>query len=105
MTPDEKALAKLQICSVEEIQPLVATCIIRCVGGIVRPGQKFDVGASVDSPCEGFRVSLDLIERYGYRVDFIDPPNNARVHFKGDGVSLLARGITISSVNRSNRQA
>ncbi len=95
---DEKNPAKLQIYAVEEVEPLAATCIVRCVGGVARPGQQFNIESSIGSPSEGVRVSLDWIERYGRRVNFVDAPNNARVQFRGDGTSLLGKGITIYSV-------
>ncbi|MFE7647941.1 Scr1 family TA system antitoxin-like transcriptional regulator [Streptomyces phaeoluteigriseus] len=39
---DDTASGKLQIHSVEEKDPKGATCIVRCVGGGVRAGQRFE---------------------------------------------------------------
>ncbi|MBB4715637.1 hypothetical protein BJ965_005519 [Streptomyces luteogriseus] len=86
---------KLQIYAVEETEPLSATCIVRCVGGLVRSGQRFTVESADGNSGESFHVTLDWIERYGHRVDSFDPPHNARVHLSGSGVSLLKEGLTI----------
>ncbi|MEU6471938.1 hypothetical protein ABZ927_04015 [Streptomyces massasporeus] len=89
---------KLQIHAVEEAGALSATCIVRCVGGLVRPGQRFTVEPADGTSGESFRVELDWIDRYGHRVEFVDPPHNARVHLSGGGVSHLRKGLTIISV-------
>lgn len=94
----ERVAGRLQIYEVEEIKAASAICIVRCVGGIVRPGQLFVIESTVESPSKAFRVSLDWIECYGRRVEFVDPPHNARVQLAGDGVSLLVKGITISEL-------
>ncbi|MFF4753453.1 hypothetical protein ACWD5R_09615 [Streptomyces sp. NPDC002514] len=99
---DDRNLDKLQIYAVEEADHQSATCIVRCVGGIVRPGQRFDVGSpSADHSNERSQIVLDWIDRYGNRVDFVDPPHNAKVHFSGSGVSLLEKGVTITSVGEA----
>lgn len=89
---------KLQIHAVEWADSLSATCIVRCVGGVVRPGQRFSFESVSGNLGESLYIVLDWIDRYGRRVDFVDPPHNARVHFSGSGVSLLEKGLTIISV-------
>lgn len=87
----EPAQGRLQIYSVEERGAAYATCIVRCVGGIARTGQRFN--AAADSPGEEVSITLDKIIRYGRTVDFIDPPHNAKVEFSGPGVIVLTRGV------------
>lgn len=94
---DESNPGQIQIFSVEEKSPHEAICIVRCVGGIVRPGQSFDIGSVVDRGGRKAYVVLDWIERYRSRVDFIDPPHSAMVHLSGEGVAMLNKGITITS--------
>ncbi|WP_413757563.1 hypothetical protein [Streptomyces sp. MMBL 11-3] len=88
---DENGTGKLQIFSIEERGGSVAVCVVRCVGGVARVGQRFDVG----SAGEVSHVTLDRIHRYGQQVDFVDPPHNAKVHLSGEGVPLLTEGIVI----------
>jgi hypothetical protein len=90
---------KLQIYAVEEAQALSVTCIVRCVGGLVRPGQRFAVEPVGGSSDEDFSVVLDWIDRYGQRVEFVAPPHNAKVHLSGGGVVLLRKGLTVISVD------
>jgi hypothetical protein len=95
---DNRNPGQLQIYAVEEVDSMSATCIVRCVGGIVRPGQLFDVNSLSGNPNERSHITLDWIDQYRQRVDFIDPPHSAKVHFSGGGVSLLEKGVTIVSV-------
>lgn len=90
---------QLQIYEVEETDSRSATCIVRCVGGVVRPGQHFDTGSAIEDPNVTLEVMLEWINRYGHFVDFFDPPHNAKVHFTGDGVALLKAGVTITSTS------
>ncbi|MEU6549750.1 hypothetical protein ABZ915_05570 [Streptomyces sp. NPDC046915] len=87
----------LQVYSVEERDLRSATCIVRCVGGVVRPGRRFvaDVADSADggpSP-----LLLDWIECYGHRMDAVDPPYSAKAHLSGEGVALLEKGVVITA--------
>jgi hypothetical protein len=61
-------------------------------GGAVRPGLKFTTDSPSDAAEADQHVTLEEIYRYGTRVDFIDPPHNAKVVFSGPGVTFLARG-------------
>lgn len=83
----------------------MATCIVRCVGGEVRTGQLFDVGASAGVPTGETQVVLDWIERYGQRADFLSPPHSAMIHLSGRGVALLTRNLTITSIERPHKAA
>ncbi|MET9757599.1 hypothetical protein ABZ016_00845 [Streptomyces sp. NPDC006372] len=91
---------KLQIYAVEAMAPLSATCIVRCVGGLVRPGRRFSIGSADEVSGERFHIMLNWIDRYEHRVDYFDPPHSARVHFSGSGAFLLKKGLTIISVDR-----
>jgi predicted NUDIX family NTP pyrophosphohydrolase len=92
--------SKLQIVSVESTTPSKATCIVRCVGGIVRTGQIFSVRSTTDvAGADSHHIALDWIDRYGRRVDFFDPPHSATVALSGGGVAGLSKGVIISSVD------
>lgn len=95
---DDQAAGQLQIYAVEEMKPASAICIVRCVGGIVRPGQRFAIESINEFPSEAVQITLDWIERYGRLVEFVDPPSSARVQLAGGGVSLLVKGVTISEI-------
>jgi len=95
---DEGNAGKLQIYSVEERDSAGATCIVRCVGGIARVGQQFDVASAVDSSGNVSSVTLDWLKRYERPMDFVDPPHNAKVHFSGAGVTMLKAGVIVTSV-------
>ncbi|MFI6656722.1 hypothetical protein ACIBL8_14540 [Streptomyces sp. NPDC050523] len=95
---DDATRGKLQIYAVENVDSASATCVVRCVGGIVRAGQQFTDESAAGSPGDRARMSLDWIERYGRRVEFIDPPNNGRVQLTGDGVTSLMKGAVINAV-------
>lgn len=94
---DEVSVARLQVFAIDEAEAAAAVCIVRCVGGIVRPGQRFSVDSEGDSPGGDSAVTLDWIDRYGRRVDFIDPPHNAKVRFFGEEVKSLREGVTVAS--------
>ncbi|MFD7460530.1 MULTISPECIES: hypothetical protein [unclassified Streptomyces] len=89
---------ELQIYSVEERETAAATCIVRCVGGIPRTGQRFLVGSALDPAARPVHVTLDWICRYGKRVDFVDPPHSAIVRLSGEAVAVLERGVILTSV-------
>ncbi|MFF8845850.1 hypothetical protein ACF08N_24545 [Streptomyces sp. NPDC015127] len=69
----------LQIHTVEPVDARTAECVVRCVGGTARPGQRYDGG----------RLRLDRIDRYGRHVDLVHPPHSAKVRLSGDGVARL----------------
>ncbi|MFI1365784.1 hypothetical protein [Streptomyces griseochromogenes] len=98
-----RADAKLRIHSVEERDAQAATCIVRCVGGVVRVGQRFGVGSADDTKGGGTEggsplIALAWILRYERPVDFVDPPHSAKVRLTGEGVGLLEKGIVITAV-------
>ncbi|MFE9994405.1 hypothetical protein [Streptomyces avermitilis] len=72
------------------------------MGGEVRTGQFYDVGASAAVPTDGTQVVLDWIERYGQRTDFLDPPHSAMIHLSGRGAALLTRNLTITSIENGS---
>ncbi|MFE1314313.1 hypothetical protein [Streptomyces sp. NPDC058755] len=84
-----RADARLQIYSVEERDGATATCIVRCVGGVVRVGQRFGVGPD--------KVTLKGILCYERPVDFVDPPHSAKVWLTGRSVGLLEEGSVITA--------
>lgn len=63
----------------------------------MRAGQRFSVDNAGDDSAAGPQVMLEWINRYGSSVDFVDPPHNAKVHFIGEGASLLRGGLIIAS--------
>lgn len=89
----------LQIHSVEERDSRSATCIVRCVGGVVRPGQRFGV-ESADPSGGSSHLLLEWIECYGHRMDAVEPPYSAKAHLSGDGVSCLEEWVGITTVWR-----
>ncbi|MET7296791.1 hypothetical protein ABZS79_32640 [Streptomyces griseoloalbus] len=93
----ESMSGKLQIYSVEERLGDSTVCVVRCVGGVVRPGRQFTTAPPSDAAEADQHVTLEEIYRYGATVDFIDPPHNAKVVFSGPGVTILARGVTLVS--------
>jgi hypothetical protein len=86
----------LQIHSVEERDLRSATCIVRCVGGVVRPGQRFGVDGA-DPSDGGAQLLLEWIECYGHRMDAVDPPYSAKAHLAGEGVSCLEEWAVITT--------
>ncbi|MET7887108.1 hypothetical protein [Streptomyces avermitilis] len=102
MNVNEASAGKIQIYSIEEQDSRMATCIVRCVGGEVRTGQLFGVGASGGVPADETQVALDWIERYGQRTDFLSPPHSAMIHLSGRGAALLTRNLTITSIENGS---
>jgi hypothetical protein len=88
----------LQIYSVEERDAVSATCVVRCVGGVVRVGQRFGVGPDGGTRAGAPLVSLEGILRYERPTDSVDPPHSAKVHLTGEGVALLEEGWVITAV-------
>lgn len=79
--------ARLQIHSVEQVEPTAAVCIVRCVGGTAHVGQEF-AGS----------MTLDWILRYGREVELLDPPHSAKVRLSGAGVRKLERGAVVTAL-------
>ncbi|MGW0699566.1 hypothetical protein ACWD0A_09575 [Streptomyces sp. NPDC002867] len=80
----------LRIHTVEPVDARTAVCVVRCVGGVIRPGQVYDGG----------RLRLEAIDRYGRGVDLVDPPHSAKVRFSGDGVARLRARSVIATHGR-----
>jgi len=79
---------QLQIHEIEENGPGWSRCVVRCVGGVVRRGDRLDGG----------RLTVERIEAYGRReVDFVDPPCAARVRLTGPGVTSLRRRLVVGA--------
>ncbi|TQE24200.1 hypothetical protein Sipo8835_33635 [Streptomyces ipomoeae] len=95
---DDTNRGELQIYSVEEREDAAAICIVRCVGGIVRAGQKFHTETPGDTTRDSPSINLDWINRHERMMDFIDPPHSAKVHLSGQGVSALKRGVILYSI-------
>ncbi|MFF3687617.1 hypothetical protein [Streptomyces sp. NPDC002187] len=75
----------LQIHTAEPVAPGVVECVVRCVGGLVRVGQRYEAG----------RFTVDWIKSYGRRVDQIPPPYSAKVQLSGAGVEELRDRVVI----------
>jgi hypothetical protein len=88
---------QLQIYSVEERETAAATCIVRCVGGVPRTGQRFVVGTALDPTGRPSHVALGWICCYGKRVDVLYPPYSAMVRLSGEAVAMLERGVILTS--------
>src|SRR5882757_8688217 len=95
---DDSTAGKLQIYSVEERDVVAATCIVRCVDGVVSTGQQFKADPIADATEGPSLLSLGWINRYGKMMDFIDPPHSATVYLSGNGVASLKRGVTLTSI-------
>ncbi|MFF7971889.1 hypothetical protein [Streptomyces sp. NPDC007905] len=93
-----RADARLRIHSVEERDAVTATCIVRCVSGVVRVGQRFGVGPDGGRGDGAPVVALGGILKYERPLDFVDPPHSAKVHLTGEGVALLEKGAVITAV-------
>ncbi|WP_330459536.1 hypothetical protein OIB37_23295 [Streptomyces sp. NBC_00820] len=92
-----RADARLQIHSVAERGTSSATCVVRCVSGVVRVGQRFGVGPDGGTRDDAPLVTLEGIVRIR-PVDFVDPPHSAKVRVTGEAVALLERGSVITAV-------
>ncbi|MFD5328761.1 hypothetical protein [Streptomyces sp. NPDC127092] len=79
---------QLQIYETEENGPGWTRCVVRCVGGVVRRGDRLDGG----------RLTVDRIDAYmKVDVDFVDAAHAARVLLSGPGVSGLRRSLVIGT--------
>ncbi|MFJ9813704.1 hypothetical protein ACIRU3_00285 [Streptomyces sp. NPDC101151] len=92
-----RADATLQIYSVQERDATTATCIVRCVGGVVRVGQRFGIGPDRGTQEGAPLMTLEGILRYQRPVDCVDPPHSAKVRLTGEGVALLEKGSVITA--------
>ncbi|WP_455358645.1 hypothetical protein [Streptomyces sp. SYSU K21746] len=94
------AVAKLQIESIERRSARDAVCIVRCIAGIARPGQRFTVqeGPTIEGVSESLHMSW--VDRYGRRVEILDPPHAAKVLLVGAQVEDLKAGQTLTIESR-----
>lgn len=77
---------ELQIYSVVEHGPDGGVCVVRCVGGVLRPRQVYAARGLTGT------VRLDRVEKYGRPVEFIDPPHSALIHLSGGVLDQLRYG-------------
>lgn len=89
--------SKLQVYSVEQERPDGGTCVVRCIEGVVRVGQVFQLEGGEGSEEILKTLTLDRIERYGRFVEFFDPPHNALVHLSGGPLAPLRYGDVLAS--------
>ena len=97
MTPLEDDPGLLQVYAFEMSAGTWGTCVVRCVGGVVRRGDVLFLGQEA-APRLVF--TLEKIERYAnVVVEAFDPPHAARVTLLGEGVQDLRRGdiLVVSS--------
>ncbi|MFE0771737.1 hypothetical protein [Streptomyces sp. NPDC058861] len=93
--------SKLQIYSVEQDSADGSICVVRCIGGVARVGQIFVAqGEESDRPSQ--RYTLERIDRYNRRVEFFDPPHNARVHLSGRPLAGLSEGSILVSLEEKS---
>jgi hypothetical protein len=96
----DSTTGKLQIYSTEERGADFAICIVRCVGGVVHSGFRFLIESTDDAEnAASPTLSLDWIKRYDRMMDFIDPPHSAMVRLSGKSVSLLERGVILTTAS------
>lgn len=95
---DDDTAGELQIYSVEEGDAAAATCVVRCVGGVVRTGQQFKTRPTFDGAGDSVLLKLDWINFYQQVTDFLYPPYSALVGLSGNGANSLKRGVVLISV-------
>jgi hypothetical protein len=96
---DGYAAGQLQIYSVEEVRTASAACAVRCIDGTAYSGQQFNIDTDADTAYrETSPLTLNWIIAYGQLADFIKPPYSAVVHFTGESVNALRRGVTLTSL-------
>ncbi|MFC5031269.1 hypothetical protein C8250_039390 [Streptomyces sp. So13.3] len=85
--------ARISVEDTEEATVDRAVCIVRCLEGVVSPGDMFDVATSTGG--EDARVALYVtrIWRYGRPIDLLGPPHSAKVELTGQG-TLSLPGVT-----------
>ncbi|MFE2381677.1 hypothetical protein [Streptomyces misionensis] len=96
---DEHQTARLQIYSVEERSATTAVCIVRCVEGIARAEQTFEIEFAAGQGHSQQHLRLDWILRYEKPAGFLEPPHNGKVHLTGEGIEDLTRGTIIRRVD------
>ncbi len=96
---------ELQIYSVEAGDAATATCVVRCVGGVVRTGRHFRTCPTGDATGDPVLLSLDWIKCYEKIVDSLHPPYSAKVKLSGNGVESLKRGVILASVANDEPEA
>ncbi|WP_327259063.1 hypothetical protein [Streptomyces sp. NBC_01240] len=95
---DNNPGGELQIYSVEATDAATATCIVRCVGGVVRTGQQFKTRPTADTTGDPVLLSLNWIKRYEKAMNFLDPPHSGVIQLSGNGLNSLKRGVILVSV-------
>ncbi|NED12795.1 hypothetical protein [Streptomyces sp. SID9124] len=95
MTPPA---SELQIYAVEKRSPGTATCVVRCIGGVARTGQRFTPSPPPDATTAPAPLTLDHINCYGKPMQSLDPPHSATVRLSGDDVASLTKGTILTSL-------
>ncbi|MFJ5304862.1 hypothetical protein [Streptomyces sp. NPDC088350] len=85
--------ARISIEGIEEAAVDRALCVVRCVEGVVSPGDMFDTATSADGANGRVALLVTRIWRYGRPVELLDPPHSAKVELAGEGTLSLS-GVT-----------
>ncbi|MFB7605898.1 hypothetical protein [Streptomyces gardneri] len=72
-------------------------CVVRCIGGIARVGQRFRLEDDWRTGRPSSVLVLARIERYGRSVDFLDPAHSALIHLSGGPLTRLWWGSVLVS--------
>jgi hypothetical protein len=73
-----------------------AICDVRCLAGVISPGDTFDTLTSRDGEDRLVELRLIGMWRYGQPTDMLDPPHAARVELAGPGAQALADAAFLS---------
>jgi hypothetical protein len=71
--------ARVSIEVLEAVSADHATCVVRCLAGVVPVGHVFDTGESPDGEVVEVSPAVDSIWRYGEEVRFFDSARTARL--------------------------
>ncbi|MFI7340176.1 hypothetical protein ACIBUY_19855 [Streptomyces sp. NPDC050085] len=98
---DDSDRAELQVISVESQKPGEVVCIVRCVGGVARNGQRFSIEHAKNFESEAGQQNiwtLTEINRYGKTVEFFDPPHGAKVSLAGPDAEELEGRVVLKQM-------
>ncbi|MCX3061562.1 hypothetical protein [Streptomyces beihaiensis] len=84
-----EASGSLQIEQIVESSAERIVCIVRCVGGSVRPGDSVSGDANEESAHAAARAHVEGIWFPGRRIDLLDPPHAAKVEILGEDCTAL----------------
>lgn len=93
----------MEVHQVTKIDSTTAVCIVRCITGIVRVGDRVYSGSDTAGARYSIDLRIDSINLARRPVEFVDPPHAAEIQVSGDTVETLTKLADIRTSHNNQK--